>query len=382
MAHPTILICGNYGAGNFGDELILTGLLHTLREIPPHEIVVTSGNPKETAKTWEKYAITAIHFFPSSFLSLIKFIITLRLFRSLYHLSRCDLILFGGGCLFNEKESESINIWYRHFQWFKFFSKKLIIIGQSFGTFTDEKNTTKIQELITYATKIFVRDDASKKTLSTLAAPITSDIEMILDPALWLESKDFSPSETVTLEEKSPYALFILRDWPTIHKAELLTKLAELSRHLHEKYQLQSRIVILQKNSISDEKISSRLYEKIHTHTDTPPQVWSTMENIIQLYTTTSLIISMRLHGGLFGLILKKPTLFLNYDDKVENLLGDFNLKNLLVNLSSNELVTKADHLLNSALDATYDQTEISTKKHDSTKTFQNCLTKILNTIQ
>lgn len=378
MTHPTILICGNYGAGNFGDELILTGLLSALAEIESKEIIITSGNPQETAQTYEKYGVKAINFFPSSALGLLKSILTLRLFRSFYHLSRADLILFGGGCLFNEKEFDSINIWYSQFRWFRRLHKKLIVIGQSFGTLTNQESIRKIKEIATYAEKIFVRDGASKKIITSLIPSANEDREVLLDPALWLEKEDISKNIQSSREETRPYAIIILRDWISIEKNNLLTKVTSLTQYLFETYHLSSRIFILQKDSHSDEKISHELYEKIKPYTDAPPQTWSTIDDMAQQYQYADLILSMRLHGGILGLILEKPTMFLNYDDKVGNLLTDLNLEHLMIDPNIDQYESKADSLIASASNASSQTSYLASQKSSSKTIFNNYLTKII----
>jgi polysaccharide pyruvyl transferase WcaK-like protein len=69
-----IVICGNYGAENLGDELILEGMLETLRAVSPDaEITVMSGNPKETKWLYKaRYGMEAVAKFPSGIRSFLK----------------------------------------------------------------------------------------------------------------------------------------------------------------------------------------------------------------------------------------------------------------------------------------------------------------------
>ncbi len=376
MEQPTILICGNYGAGNFGDELILKGLLKTVKELHPEEIIVTSGNPRETATGHD---VTAIHFFPSSILSLCKSILTLRFFKSIYYLLMSDLILFGGGCLFNEKEPASIIIWYRQFQWFRVFRKKVIIVGQSFGKFENQDAVSNIKEVIKYSEKIFVRDKFSKKMLSSFTA---SDIEVLLDPALWLDEGDFPVRVEEASQTEYPYILLTIRKWSDMDMDNLQKKITLLAKYCFEKYQLPSRILILQKGIYGDEEISRELYRKIESYGDTPPRDWITIEELASFYRNAAMVLSMRLHGGLLGLILGKPTLFINYDDKVGNLLTDLGLQDMLIYPNTDQMQSKAESLLVSALSGNFQSPRMVSRKSHSKVKFGKYLTKIVNSLK
>lgn len=376
MEQPTILICGNYGAGNFGDELILKGIVKTVKELHPKAIIVTSGNPEITAAT---HGVMAIHFFPSSIPSLLKSIFTLRFFRSLYYLYTSDMVLFGGGCLFNEKEPASIHIWYRQFLWFRAWRKKVIVLGQSFGKFSKKSTVKKIKEVMRYSEKIFVRDEFSKKMLSPFT---TSDIEVILDPALWLQGRDLLHSVQDLVRTNKTYILLIIREWATVDKDIIEEQIAILSKHCLEKYQLPSRILILQDGIQGDERISNELYQKIEPYCDALPQKWSTIDDMVHIYDKASLIVSMRLHGGILGLILGRPTLFLDYDDKVGNLLADLGLENLLIDPKADKYELKADELLDTASKGPRNVLREAMQKIQSQERFKYYLTKIINSLK
>ena len=62
MKNPKITICGNYGATNIGDEMILRGIVSTIRSIKQDaEITVLSHNPEETSK---RYEVNSCYFLP------------------------------------------------------------------------------------------------------------------------------------------------------------------------------------------------------------------------------------------------------------------------------------------------------------------------------
>ncbi len=88
-------ICGNYGAGNLGDEMILSGLISFLKETYNEiEITVLSGDPKKTATK----DIHSVEKFPAGIKSLLKFPFSKS--KTKEEFSSSDYFILGGGGLF------------------------------------------------------------------------------------------------------------------------------------------------------------------------------------------------------------------------------------------------------------------------------------------
>lgn len=83
---PTLLIGGYYGAGNVGDEAILSTILHDLRGHDPDlNFIVLSYNPE---KTRSECAVESISWYD------INAVLDAAL--------RSDLIILGGGGIFHD----------------------------------------------------------------------------------------------------------------------------------------------------------------------------------------------------------------------------------------------------------------------------------------
>src|SRR5215212_8689124 len=83
---PTLLIGGYYGAGNVGDEAILSTILHDLRRHDPDlNFIVVSYNPE---KTRSEFAVESISWYA------INAVLDAAL--------RSDLIILGGGGIFHD----------------------------------------------------------------------------------------------------------------------------------------------------------------------------------------------------------------------------------------------------------------------------------------
>ena len=81
-----VVICGYYGFGNAGDELILAAMLHELRALRPGlAVTVISGNPASTRASHE---VDAVHWQDVPAIAA--------------QVRAADLVVVGGGGLFQE----------------------------------------------------------------------------------------------------------------------------------------------------------------------------------------------------------------------------------------------------------------------------------------
>lgn len=334
MARTNILICGNYGAGNFGDELILKGLLKIVRELPNIHVTVMSGNQSQTQ---EMHAVDTCPFVPSSILSWGKNILNGNMISMMKAVMRSDLILLGGGGLFHEKEERSISIWWSQVQLFRFLRKKIIMVGQSFGNITKEKNKKMIKKVCHAMGKICVRDTQSKRNLEQLG--ITSRIYVIQDCALWLTPDDFKPSDLELPPQ--PYTILSLRSWPGID-------LSQVEKVLYKKLEQQNTVHV--------------------------PMLTGEPKNIRNLHDLWTLsqhaeaVIAMRLHAAILAHLAHKPLIILSYDDKVENLMRDLGYSSNMTQVSSFTQLPEPLQI-----------PPVSTKADQYL--FQNILTKTIKTI-
>lgn len=108
-AAPKIVLVGNFGAGNFGDELILAGFLKKIgKELPRAKVVVLAGKPKLVRRF---HGVDALPQIPTGFRSFWK----RGWWRSLRKIREADAIIFPGGGLFSDEESwRAIFLWSVH----------------------------------------------------------------------------------------------------------------------------------------------------------------------------------------------------------------------------------------------------------------------------
>ncbi len=243
-------------------------------------------------------------FVPSSFLSWGKNILNGNMISMMKAVMRSDLMLLGGGGLFNEKEERSISIWWSQVQFFRFLRKKIIMVGQSFGNITKERNKKNIKKVCRAMEKICVRDTQSKHNLEQLG--VTNRIYVIKDCALWLTPNDFKPSDLELPPQ--PYTILSLRSWPGID-------LSEVEKVLYKKCEQQNIVHVPM--LIGEPKNVKNLHD-----------LWA-------LFQHAEGVIAMRLHAAVLAHIAHKPLTILSYDDKVENLMGDLGYRSNMTRISS-----------------------------------------------
>lgn len=375
MKKRRILICGNYGAGNFGDELILMGLLKIIKKLPNIEITVMTGNEKET---WTSYNVQVAPFVPSSIKSWTKNILKGKAARALFAIGQADLIIFGGGGLFNEKEEKSMKIWNSQVKAFRFFKKPVIMIGQSFGAIEKEKNKKIIRHVCESMKKIFVRDHTSKKNLETLG--IERNIQVISDPAFWLDPSDFS--EDARQEKNSVkqenflknYWIMNLRSWAGVDENHI----CEVVNSLISQLPGTPIFVPMQKE---DEKIFHRLRNGKRGDSRLTLVQPKNLGNLWSLFAHADSVFSMRLHAGILATIMQKPLIAITYDEKVKNLLTQENPDAILLDPGINSIIPP-DTLekINAFFSASNPPLKATSRKADQ-NIFQKILTKNIKSI-
>jgi polysaccharide pyruvyl transferase CsaB len=162
------LISGYYGFNNIGDESILTAVTDNLRaKLPDIEIAVLSQNPLATA---EKHAVlSASRKSPGAILR---------------EVSRCDILISGGGSLLQDVTSRKSILYYLAVMWMAFlFGKMVFIYSQGIGPINSKLNRRLTAWTLRRASGIVVRDEASGELLAQIGVP-PGRLTVTADPVL------------------------------------------------------------------------------------------------------------------------------------------------------------------------------------------------------
>ncbi len=326
-----IIICGNYGAGNLGDEMILAGMLKLFREHSPKlKITVFSSNPKETSKL---YKVKSVLKFPSGIRSFIKFLFSNK--KQIKALKNCDYFILGGGGLFGELTFKANIIWgiqgfmaLRH-------KKSLIIYGQSIGKLKGKIKKFIVKKLFKKADYISLRDNVSKSRLEELGIKK----EILVSPDL-----AFNLVSPPPLKKRKKQIIVALRQLNYLPNSFIKEISDFLSKLISEKYKI--LFVKFQNGEKNDENLHKKILKTIRKNSNMEyvKKIPYTKDfnKILQVFSESEFVLGMRLHSIISAMKTKTPFLGINYATKIQDLLKDFNLEKHstdIKNIKSEELL-------------------------------------------
>lgn len=293
MGPRSILIIGNYGAGNLGDDAILGGIVTELRSIGfAGEIQVTYGGVQSSSEIYK--GLKKVPFLPVGLRSRFK----KNRKEALGALKRADLVILGGGGLFVDSESwRAPFIWAGQAAWCRKLKKPYLCYGQSVGPLKHWWSRRLTRRTFKNALAVHVRDENSAKQVKKWKIPCTVGT----DPAFsWL------------LEEKrpiprKPVLLLSLREWPGFKQTEELVKeIKVFCRHKNLKPIL----------------ISMDVHEKLDTFGMEIYRPESALA-AFEAFEKSQMAVTMRLHAGIFAVTAGTPLIALSYSEKVKGMLQD-----------------------------------------------------------
>jgi len=352
-----IVICGNYGAQNEGDEMILTGLLKSVKStVPKAQITVLSADPTQTQK---RHTIPTVKPFPTGIRSILNYI--KQGTKTAKVVKECDIFMLGGGGLFAGPSFRANLIWATQAKMAYFYKKNVIMYGQSVGKSKNKIVNRIIKNIFNKASLITVRDQESKINLQNIG--VTNEIHVMPDLAFRYSEK-INPTKN-----KKVKVTVALREMSGLKK-QFFNEINGFLKWLKDEKNAEISYVNFQEGELSDSHIHKKLKSK--------PK-----KNKIEDIKKADYIIGMRLHSIITAIKNEKPFVAINYFSKVKNLLNDVGLSNSLINLD--EVTTTK--LKTNFLKIEKDKLELKTKMAIYNKMAQeqlinfekSILTKVLN---
>jgi len=306
-----VLIIGNYGAKNFGDELVLKAILKILKN-ENCDFTALSADPRETSK---KHGIKAKYFFPAGIRSLLKF----RMFETLKEYKESDLIVFGGGTLFTDEDKRAIFIWTMQILPAILMKKKIICFRQGIGPIKNPVSKFLIKRIFNRFAEISVRDKKSQEILKSLG--VKREIKVEKDPVFELDMPK-------SCGEKF---LVTLREWDGVNE-KFIKRLIEFLKTI----EMPINLLVFDKNG-GDKSLANKISKEIDaeiTEVD--------FDNYEKVFSEGKAGIHMRLHANILSFMAELPCVGLDYESKVRNLFDDAGKGELVVGLEEIEKLTVA----------------------------------------
>ena len=303
-----ILMYGYFGAGNMGDEAILEVQSKILKQLAPDiEISIFTRNI-ERAKE----------------LNLIPYKFD-NIFEIFEAIESCDLIISGGGELFQDITGTSTPLYYGLMMFLgKIAKKPVFAFGQGFGSITTKEGISYTKQLLQYCTIATFRDEESLKAFKEFAPNVP--VYYTADPAFAYEQgnpekgKELLNKMGVKNNKKIIY--FSIREFKGID----YTTIAE---GINKWYDLQEdkniQFIIIPYQYCFDENISKNISNLIKfEHYITGELKVSEFMDLLAV-DNCELIISTRLHGIILGSIANRCCVAISYLSKVQRICDILN---------------------------------------------------------
>lgn len=311
-----LVISGNYGAHNIGDELILEGILTAVRRIKPAaDIVVLSEKPHETKN---KYEVNCLKKFPAGIRSFFTRLLNGDFKKTSRAVKECDFFLLGGGGLFDGKSLKGMIIWAVQAAFAYHYKKPVILYAQSVSSTDSKLKKWIIKKIFGKASFIAVRDEDSKEFLKNIIKG--KQIYVMPDMIFRIEN-----SEKRNLEQNKILICPKKIEWM---KEELKNTLAEFANKLIQENKKVEFLVFAKEDRKYLEEIADKITQrdKIEIH--------GFLENknrIFEIFKEADFALGIRLHSILTAVSNNTPFIGINYNPKVKNTLKSMNLEEYLI---------------------------------------------------
>ncbi|MBI2638753.1 polysaccharide pyruvyl transferase family protein [Candidatus Peregrinibacteria bacterium] len=295
-----ILICGNYGMKNIGDEAILAGLKKLiLEQIPDAEIKVMARGS----------------LFPIGFRSLFNSIFHPSMwFKPLSIVKNCDVFILGGGGLFSEEERYlSPLFWAFHGLIAAWCKKPVYCLGISVSRL-GFLNKFFCKILFQKSKAVIVRDIASKNLLQEwgILSVLGTDPAIVLD----------TDCEDETQQEN--YVAISFRPFKNLNDNSYKI-IAQFCDSIIEKFGLSIRFIPFQ----NEYQIDTQILHTIFDHVKRKDKIIihefnENFNELLKILAKAEMVIGMRLHSGILSILAQSPFISLSYMDKVKDFWSEF----------------------------------------------------------
>ena len=303
-----IVLAGWYGAGNLGDELLLSRMIRAVR-FRGMEPIVVSLDPIYTTHF---HSVQSIDF---EDLDALKSAID----------GAYACVLGGGGlfqtyssfryaCLFDFNLGD-VTSYARPVLLAQQLGVPTALLAQGVGPLATPESQEIVFSLFSSVSCFSVRDAFSRDLLHSIG--VRCDIAIAPDPIWGWEVPELP--QLIHAQSKTKIVL-VVRDWPFISGWEnrLLSALREaFDPAVHELLWLPFQARDVPGRSSSDIDLLHRLMAQLGDYWNQSLLEWTSISQAIEVLASADAVIAMRMHAQILALKLNKPTLCLEYDEKM-----------------------------------------------------------------
>ncbi|SMB91385.1 polysaccharide pyruvyl transferase CsaB [Thermanaeromonas toyohensis ToBE] len=298
-----VVLSGYYGFGNLGDEAILYSMVQALKSLEPElEILVLSHDPAGTER-----------FLP------VKAVNRWRLLEVAWALRRSDLLISGGGSLFQDTTSPRSLLYYLGIlELARVLGRPRMVYAQGLGPLKRSWARYLTAKVLDRVQLITLRDSNSHVLLRELGVQ-HPEVKVTADPVLGLKVSAFNlgagREKLLRLGFKAgvkPLAGFFLRYWLLPEGA--LEALARAADYLVD----QGWGVLFLPLHFPRDVEACWQVQRLMNRPATVVKEKLTLEDAVGIISSLDFLVGMRLHALILGAVLEVPFIGLSYDPKVE----------------------------------------------------------------
>ena len=308
-----ILISGYYGFNNIGDEAILRLMVSSLRgRIPDAELTILSHNPADTAR---RYRVRSVN--------------RMNPFLILRELSRCDLLISGGGSLLQDATSQRSLLYYLAIlNMAHAMGKKTFIYSQGIGPLNGQKNRKRTAKALRKADGIVVRDQYSKNLLSEIGLDV-SDVVVTADPVVRASRPALDRGSAILRAEGVPE-----RQEGRIRVAWSMKESGSgdaftLCQEEAIRWLIRERnadVVLIPFHESQDKPLARRMKQDLGGSVALLEGHYLS-EDLLSVVGNMDILVGVRLHSMIYAAVMGVPILGISYDPKIDSFLSSIGQK-------------------------------------------------------
>lgn len=298
-----ILISGYYGFNNAGDDVVLYGIISSLkREQPNMSLSVLSNQPELTTSL---FGIPAHNRWSLS--TIIR------------ELKKSDLLVMGGGTLMQDVTSPRSVLYYLGIAMIaKMLGKPVVFYAQGFGPILKSFSRQMIKQVVNHVDIITVRDHESGEDFKACGVK-KAPVFVTADPALTIHPDDIDPKRGKELiaplfEDLSrPLVIFSVRNWKTEENFK------QVFAHAADYYrECGWNVLFLPMHFPSDIAPSEEIISLMKQPGATLINEHINFHDIMSVLKHADYVVGMRLHSLILACMLHIPFLGISYDPKID----------------------------------------------------------------
>lgn len=232
---------------------------------------------------------------------------------------KSDLVLLGGGGLFNDERLEAVWIWFVQFVWFWIFGKKVFCIAQSVGPLQTKLGKWMGGFVFRRAAGVTVRDVQSKILLEKMGV---KGVEVLADPAY---AVGYDSGGRALNRQK--IVVLTLRNWVKGNTGEINVKIANLVDWLAHEKDLKTVFLPFQREGEDDMERFEAVAKLVRSRECLELAEPKDYLEALEIIGRSEMVIGMRLHSVIFAVLAARPFLALSYSRKVKDFVATLGME-------------------------------------------------------